>query len=55
LRRILKLGSGRFFDLISADFRDREYRWNGTNLQSLVLMYNKNLVKDAETSKSRMI
>ncbi|HEX7371731.1 MAG TPA: extracellular solute-binding protein, partial [Thermodesulfobacteriota bacterium] len=39
------------FDLIPPQFRDPEYRWIGTNLQILVLMYNKNLVKEGEAPK----
>ena len=40
-----------YYDQIPAEFRDPEYRWIGTNLQILVLMYNKNLVKDADAPK----
>ena len=39
------------FDQIPPEYRDPEYKWIGTNLQILVLMYNKNLVKDAEAPK----
>jgi iron(III) transport system substrate-binding protein len=39
------------FELVPAEYRDPEYRWIGTNLQILVLMYNKNLVKDGEAPK----
>ena len=39
------------FDQIPAEYRDPEHRWIGTNLQILVLMYNKGLVKDAESPK----
>jgi len=39
------------FDQIPPEYRDAEYKWIGTNLQILVLMYNKNLVKDPEAPK----
>jgi iron(III) transport system substrate-binding protein len=39
------------FDLIPAEYRDPQYHWIGTNLQILVLMYNKDLVKEAEAPK----
>ncbi|MFH0814179.1 MAG: extracellular solute-binding protein [Pseudomonadota bacterium] len=39
------------FDLIPPEYRDPQYHWIGTNLQILVLMYNKDLVKDAEVPK----
>ncbi len=39
------------FDQVPPEYRDPEYKWIGTNLQILVLMYNKNLVKEAEAPK----
>ena len=39
------------FDLIPPEYRDPQYRWIGTNLQILVLMYNKDLLKGAEAPK----
>lgn len=39
------------FDQVPAEYRDPEYRWIGTNLQILVLMYNQGLVKEAESPK----
>ena len=39
------------FDLIMPEFRDPQYRWIGTNLQILVFMYNKNLLKDGDAPK----
>ena len=48
---LLEPYKSKYFDLIPSEFRDPEYRWIGTNLQILVLMYNKNLLKDAEAPK----
>ncbi len=45
---LLEPYKSKYFDDVPAEFRDPEYYWIGTNLQILVLMYNKNLVKDAE-------
>ena len=39
------------FDLVPPEYRDPQYHWIGTNLQILVLMYNKSLVKDADAPK----
>lgn len=39
------------FDLVLPEFRDPEYRWIGTNLQILVFMYSKDLLKDAEAPR----
>ena len=39
------------FDLIPSAYRDPQHHWVGTNLQILVLMYHKDLVKDAEVPK----
>ena len=38
----------KYFDLVAPESRDPEYRWIGTNLQLLVFMYNKDLLKDNE-------
>jgi iron(III) transport system substrate-binding protein len=39
------------YDLVPAEYRDPEFRWIGTNLQILVLMYNKGLLKPGEAPK----
>ena len=39
------------YDLVPAEYRDPEFRWIGTNLQILVLMFNKNLMKPGEAPK----
>jgi iron(III) transport system substrate-binding protein len=41
----------KYFDLVAPESRDPEYRWIGTNLQLLVFMYNKDLVKDGEAPR----
>jgi len=41
----------RYFDLVAPESRDPEYRWIGTNLQLLVFMYDKELLKDGESPR----
>ncbi len=41
----------KYFDLVAPESRDPEYRWIGTNLQLLVFMYNKDLLKDNEAPR----
>jgi len=48
---LLEPYKSKYFDAIPAEFRDPEYRWVGTNLQILVLMYNKGLLKESEVPK----
>ena len=42
---LLEPYKSKYFDLIMPEFRDPQYRWIGTNLQILVFMYNKDLLK----------
>ena len=48
---LLEPYKSKYFDLILPEFRDPQYRWIGTNLQILVFMYNKDLLKAAEAPK----
>jgi iron(III) transport system substrate-binding protein len=45
---LLEPYKSKYFDLIMPEFRDPQYRWIGTNLQILVFMYNKDLLKAGE-------
>ena len=45
---LLEPYKSKYFDLVLPEFRDPKYYWIGTNLQILVFMYNKDLLKDAE-------
>ena len=45
---LLEPYKSKYFDLIQPEFRDAQYRWIGTNLQILVFMYNKDLLKTGE-------
>jgi iron(III) transport system substrate-binding protein len=48
---LLEPYKSKYFDMIPPEYRDPEYRWIGTNLQILVLMTNRDLVKDADAPK----
>jgi iron(III) transport system substrate-binding protein len=45
---LLEPYKSKYFDLVLPEFRDPQYRWIGTNLQILVFMYNKDLLKAGE-------
>ena len=45
---LLEPYKSKYFDLILPEFRDAQHRWIGTNLQLLVFMYNKDLLKAGE-------
>lgn len=48
---LLEPYKSRHFDMIPPEYRDPEYRWIGTNLQILVFMTNRDLLKDADAPK----
>lgn len=45
---LLEPYKSKYFDFIMPEFRDVQHRWIGTNLQILVFMYNKDLLKAGE-------